>query len=67
MTKTDLILMYLYNKSSRADADLDNLKYSLRHINVDEIDALDFVIQKTRTDTINEVLSEVFRLIADFK
>lgn len=67
MTKTDLIMIYLYNKSSQSDYELEQLRHNLRYRSVDEEDALEFIIQKTKTETINEILSEVYRIIGGFR
>lgn len=62
MTKVDLILAYIYNKSEREDEQFRQLRRNLMHRNVDEEDCLELIIQKSRMDAINEILIEILRL-----
>ncbi len=62
MTKVDMIIAYIYNKSEREDEKFSALRKTLTHRTVDEEDCLELIIQKTRMDTINEVLIELLRL-----
>lgn len=62
MTKVDLILAYIYNKSEREDEAFRQLRRNLMHRNVDEEDCLELIIQKSRMDAINEILIEILRL-----
>ncbi len=62
MTKKELIISYLYNKSVRADTEYEQLRYNVRYREADESDMLEQIIQKVRKDTIDEILLEVLKI-----
>lgn len=67
MTKIDMILAYLYNKSLISDSELEQLRHNLRNRNIDQEDALEYIIAQTKADTVNEVLLNVMRIIGDLR
>lgn len=62
MKKSDLVLAYLYNLSSREDDLLHDLRMNVLKRSSDEEDYLELIMQKVRTDTINEIVLSVFRI-----
>lgn len=62
MKKSDLVLAYLYNLSSREDDLLYDLRMNVLKRSSDEEDYLELIMQKVRTDTINEIVLSVFRI-----
>lgn len=62
MKKSDLVLAYLYNLSSREDDLLHDLRLNVLKRSSDEEDYLELIMQKVRVDTINEIVLSVFRL-----
>lgn len=67
MTKIDMILAYLYNKTLISDSELEQLRHNLRNRNIDQEDALEYIIAQTKADTVNEVLLNVMRIIGDLR
>lgn len=65
MKKLDLILISIYNKSQNADNDYDVLLYNIRKRNVDEIDCLELALAKNRCNVLNEVLTDILKIIGD--
>lgn len=62
MKKSDLVLAYLYNLSSREDDLLHDLRLNVLKRSSDEEDYLELIMQKVRVDTINEIVLSIFRL-----
>lgn len=62
MKKTDLMLIYLYNLSSRLDSDYEQLVLNSRSRKSDEVDYLELIMAKTRKDTVNDVLTEFIKI-----
>ena len=67
MNKIDMILAYLYNKTLILDSELEQLRHNLRNRNIDQEDALEYIIAQTKADTVNEVLLNVMRIIGDLR
>ena len=67
MTKIDMILAYLYNKTLISDSELEQLRHNLRNRNIDQEDALEYIRAQTKADTVNEVLLNVMRIIGDLR
>lgn len=62
-----MILAYLYNKTLISDSELEQLRHNLRNRNIDQEDALEYIIAQTKADTVNEVLLNVMRIIGDLR
>ena len=63
MRKQDLILIYLYNLSSRYDREFDQLLLNLRSRDSDEVDYLELITSKIKKDTVNDILSEIVKIL----
>ena len=63
MRKQDLILIYLYNLSSRYDREFDQLLLNLRSRDSDEVDYLELITVKIKKDTSNDILLEIVKIL----
>ncbi len=63
MRKKDLILIYLYNLSSRYDREFEQLLLNLRSRDSDEVDYLELITAKIKKDTTNDILSEIVKIL----
>lgn len=63
MRKKDLILIYLYNLSSRYDREFEQLLLNLRSRDSDEVDYLELITVKIKKDTSNDILLEIVKIL----
>lgn len=63
MRKKDLILIYLYNLSTRYDREFEQLLLNLRSRDSDEVDYLELITAKIKKDTSNDILLEIVKIL----
>lgn len=64
MTFKDKVIMYLYHKGEAIDRDYTEHKNYARFHNVDEVDMLETIIRKARTDLFSEISADIMALVS---
>lgn len=62
MTFKDNTLLYLMNRSDKADDDYNEHLQHYRYHKCDEVDLLELIIKKVRKDVLNEVFRDIMNL-----
>ena len=64
MTFKDKLILYLFNKGETIDREFNEHKNYARFHNVDEVDMLETIIRKVRTDLFSEISADIMALIS---
>ena len=63
MTFKDKVIIYLYNKGEILDRDKVEHTNYIRFHNVDEVDMLETIIRKVRSDLFSEISHDIMNLL----